>query len=885
MKKWIAIVLIFAIMSGLVGYADEIEVEDDSIITGELEIEETEEGSVEDELLLDDAILIDEDISSLELPDLSIDDLDPEQEVSDIYTPMANGVPGEAVSWNGHYYQLFDLDDVTTWESAEAYCESLGGYLATITSAEEDAFLYNNIVRAAGYQDAYFGFTDKVEEDRWKWVTGEAADYTNWAGGEPSSGRAENYGLYYHKFKDGKWGDGDFRTDTSENGGKAFICEWGDYTIAPVYEGKYWCVYLEGFRNDRLEYVTFDIQGDVRQKIVYGNKELTLENNILYINDAKHYYNNGKWEVFETGYGRISDKASKVIAANLDVVNTDGKVVLSASSDTLETVLAKALIDYPQLTFPITIGNNHGTQGVFDVSLEQYILNMDSDKYYPDLAYMLMALAAAAYNDTGKQGGELTAQKAGYQSESKELYHITKAYEDLGFTDYQPFSYYNNPNDSAYGSDNAACIIGRKTLPSNEALVLIVVRGSYGNLSEFTSDWQSNTKVERDSKERHKGFSRAADKVYSRLMSFMGSRYSDAAIKSNTRYVITGHSRGAAVANLLAVKLGEAGIPNSKIYDYNFACPDTVRGFTLADLRKGHENIWNICNSGDAVSVIPGIIGDANGELGYTGLDYIIEKFKSLFTSWGKYGTTYFYCNNWNSAQEFDLSMTFTEDSSHDYRNYVLDMERRPTTFYTWAEIVDRRVRLGVPDCINRIVNIFYSGYAFDPGDITKAKVTVDDQVYTGKALKPKIVVVLNGRTLIKGTDYTVTYKNNVKIGKATVIIKGKGNRNGKYIAHFNILPPAVTGLKVKGGKGQLTASWKKGKNISGYQLQYSTNKSFAATNKPNSVTINKADTVKKTVKSLKRKRTYYVRIRSFKKVDNSKYYSAWSAIKKVTVK
>jgi len=93
-----------------------------------------------------------------------------------------------------------------------------------------------------------------------------------------------------------------------------------------------------------------------------------------------------------------------------------------------------------------------------------------------------------------------------------------------------------------------------------------------------------------------------------------------------------------------------------------------------------------------------------------------------------------------------------------------------------------------------------------------------------------------------------------------------------------------VTGLKVKDGKGQLTASWKKGKNISGYQLQYSTNKSFAATNKPNSVTINKANTVKKTVNSLK-KRTYYVRIRAYKTVNNSKYYSAWSAIKKVAVK
>ena len=527
----------------------------------------------------------------------------------------------------------------------------------------------------------------------------------------------------------------------------------------------------------------------------------------------------------------------------------------------------------PGLTFPIVIGNNHGTAGTFNESLDQYILNMDSGKYYYDLSYMLMSLAAAAYNDTGSQSGQLTVENAGYQSASGELYYITKAFKDLGFADYQPFNYYNNPNDSSYGSDNAAFTIGRKQISENEALVLIVIRGSYGDLSKMTSDWRSNARIDIDSSGRHYGFATAADKVYSQAMSFLKSRYSNAFIKSNIRYVITGHSRGAAAANLLAVKLHDAGIPNSKVYDYNFACPDTVRGFTLGDLKKGHENIFNICNSADAVSVIPGVIGD--------GLAGIIAKFQNLFVSWGKYGKTYFYCKNWNSTKEFDLTRTFDEHySPHDYKFYVADMSKKPGGFKTWAQIVKRRIKLGVADGISSIISTFYPSYGVT--SIEKAKTTIEDQVYTGKALKPTVKVVLNKKTLKKGTDYTVAYSNNKKIGTATVTINGKGKYTGTKSVSFKILPNAVTGLKLTAGKRQMTVSWKKVSGVTGYQLQYYPKGNSASVKK---VIISSSKTVKKTIKSLKKGRVYYVRIRSYKKVNGSNYYSVWSTKKKVTIK
>lgn len=98
-------------------------------------------------------------------------------------------VPSGAVEFNGHYYYVYDVDTVTDWNMAQEYCEAQGGYLATITSAEEDSFLYSYIVDA-GYSSVMFGLTDQDRTDDWRWVTGESFSYQNWRPGEPNpSGR------------------------------------------------------------------------------------------------------------------------------------------------------------------------------------------------------------------------------------------------------------------------------------------------------------------------------------------------------------------------------------------------------------------------------------------------------------------------------------------------------------------------------------------------------------------------------------------------------------------------------------------------------------------------------------------------------------------------
>lgn len=64
----------------------------------------------------------------------------------------------------------------------------------------------------------------------------------------------------------------------------------------------------------------------------------------------------------------------------------------------------------------------------------------------------------------------------------------------------------------------------------------------------------------------------------------------------------------------------------------------------------------------------------------------------------------------------------------------------------------------------------------------------ISSQVYTGKSLKPAVTVVCNGKKLVKDKDYTVTYKNNVNIGSAQAVVRGKGDYEGTASKSFSII-------------------------------------------------------------------------------------------------
>ena len=92
--------------------------------------------------------------------------------------------------------------------------------------------------------------------------------------------------------------------------------------------------------------------------------------------------------------------------------------------------------------------------------------------------------------------------------------------------------------------------------------------------------------------------------------------------------------------------------------------------------------------------------------------------------------------------------------------------------------------------------------FTINPVSIESARVTVPDQNYTGKALRPELKVEFDSCTLEEGRDYTVSYSDNVNIGTANVLIEGKGNYTGSISASFSIVAPKYSVVVTSDGNG-----------------------------------------------------------------------------------
>ena len=129
---------------------------------------------------------------------------------------MANATP---VQWttssggNGHWYDV--VDSTLSWDQAKLAAEGAGGYLATITTANEQQFIASLVTShvpanngtISGYMLGGFQPVGSPEPNgNWQWVTSEAWSYTNWGSIEPNNAGAENF-LYLDERYQWAWND------------------------------------------------------------------------------------------------------------------------------------------------------------------------------------------------------------------------------------------------------------------------------------------------------------------------------------------------------------------------------------------------------------------------------------------------------------------------------------------------------------------------------------------------------------------------------------------------------------------------------------------------------------------------------------------------------
>ena len=331
---------------------------------------------------------------------------------------------------------------------------------------------------------------------------------------------------------------------------------------------------------------------------------------------------------------------------------------------------------YNQPIIDVRVHYNSGDPGSGDADeseLIHLIQKSDSTTYSPELAFELMKAAYHAY--------ELRLHVKDYLDN----------YIKLDWS--ETYNYYKDPKDPRYKDDSVAYSIGYKDT-DDAKIVTVFIRGSYGDfkIKDLPSDWKSNLHLDETLEGAagwHPGFEKASDEVYDKLDE-LGLIQT-----SGIKYVITGHSRGAGVGNLLAVRLSDAKVPKENVFDYNFACPDVNRGWPWdwgGDDK--HANIFNIGHCADPVTLIPGIVGDSllHGErLGM-----------AVGIGWGKYGRSFWYTKDWE-----EIPMYSTE--YHDQSRYVRDMsELWPLDYYkSWVEVKAKAVENGVKDFWSGVLSIF----------------------------------------------------------------------------------------------------------------------------------------------------------------------------------
>ncbi len=252
-------------------------------------------------------------------------------------------------------------------------------------------------------------------------------------------------------------------------------------------------------------------------------------------------------------------------------------------------------------------------------------------------------------------------------------------------------------------------------------------------------------------------------------------------------------------------------------------------------------------------------------------------------------GTTYtfyqrFISENNDSINEISPCLTVTTLAGHKYSNScdktcnICGNERIITHKYKTTTTKATLSKNGsiVKKCI-------VCGYVSSKSTIKYVKtikLSASSYTYNGKTKTPTVTVKDSAdKTLKKNTHYTVTYSSGRKnVGTYKVTIKMKGNYSGTKTLTFKINPVKTIVSKLTAGKKSLKVYIaKKSTQVTGYQIQYSTSKTFK---NAKTKVVPSYKTTSAALSKLSAKKTYYVRVRTYKTVSGKKYYSSWSSYK-----
>jgi len=263
--------------------------------------------------------------------------------------------------------------------------------------------------------------------------------------------------------------------------------------------------------------------------------------------------------------------------------------------------------------------NNSFLKRRFSNDLNILIDKTNSTSYSPELASMLCVMSQSAYDEEC----------------------VRANYNELGFDTHEVYDY----DTTSTQADNCGYVIGYQDLEDGTREFLITVRGTANGKEELVGEeWWSDFNLgfnvfsdEYNYPKYHHGFYMAAERIWESL-----KKYNDGSVRTDkVRYVLTGHSRGAAVSNIISKWLIDEGVSKNDLYSYNFACPGVSIDKNPEFTANQYSSIFNINCARDIVGQAPGTA------LSATTSSFWGSYYDDELTQRGKYGMTYFWDEDW----------------------------------------------------------------------------------------------------------------------------------------------------------------------------------------------------------------------------------------------
>jgi hypothetical protein len=253
---------------------------------------------------------------------------------------------------------------------------------------------------------------------------------------------------------------------------------------------------------------------------------------------------------------------------------------------------------------------------------------------------------------------------------------------------------------------------------------------------------------------------------------------------------------------------------------------------------------------------------------------YVVYR-KASGGSWTKIKTL----SGTNTLSYIDTAVAKKSGSTYTYTVRAYNKAADGTVTYSGYDTTGKSIRrltqvtLGTPVNTAKGVTVKWTKVAGASGYIVYRKAgSAKTWTKIAKVAGNAKVSYLDTKAKTNGAKYTYT----VKAYYGT--IASSANQTGKAL--YYVSPTSLTGLKNAASKS-VTVKWKKNAKATGYQIQYSTSSKFKGAK---TVTVKSASSLSKTVSKLTKGKTYYVRVRAYKKGASANYFSAWSAAKKVKV-